>query len=492
MRTGNQPVRYEVSNESAVGKLAVSVTASQTTLPLQDATNFPNEAGLVYVDNELIEFSGKSGNTLIGCTRSAPLNNFAAGANRSYTGGAASTHEYNTGVILVSNTISPIISHWGSAFITDGQFDSDRGYLFNYVSTGLQVTTTVQTAFLLRLAPSVSNAIVGDLGDRELLNRAQLLLQAIEVTVDPATSGQVVINGVINPQNYPTDPSLISWGGLSSLSAGGQPSFSQIAPGGSVSWAGGASQTTSTGTTTAVLSATVGIYYTNNSGGGVNYIYTTTSDMTNYGIVVGATISSSDNRFQTGTTITQIYNYSPYSMVYLSKNTNLSVGQGTNVVFQYGGNTPAGQNYAFFTKTSWESLIASGLQIGQVVSDSNWPANTTVNSISAIQTFGATQFYRVNFNQNSVAQISAGSTVTFVFGQPPYALPGETVFSLVASQGNTTMLDLSGLKELTNTTLGGRGTFPNGPDVLAINIYRTGGSGALPASIVIRWGEAQA
>jgi hypothetical protein len=47
------------------------------------------------------------------------------------------------------------------------------------------------------------------------------------------------------------------------------------------------------------------------------------------------------------------------------------------------------------------------------------------------------------------------------------------------------------LKELTNTTLGGRGTFPNGPDVLAINIYKTAGADVL-TNIILRWGEAQA
>jgi hypothetical protein len=47
------------------------------------------------------------------------------------------------------------------------------------------------------------------------------------------------------------------------------------------------------------------------------------------------------------------------------------------------------------------------------------------------------------------------------------------------------------LKELTTTAIGGRGTFPNGPDVLAINVYKVSGT-AVPASIILRWGEAQA
>jgi len=44
---------------------------------------------------------------------------------------------------------------------------------------------------------------------------------------------------------------------------------------------------------------------------------------------------------------------------------------------------------------------------------------------------------------------------------------------------------------LTTTSIGGRGTFPNGPDVLAINIIKVSGT-AVPATVVLRWSEAQA
>ena len=176
MRTGNMPVRYEITNEGPNGKLAEDISETSTTIPLQDASFFPPEGGTVYIDAEMIRFTGIDGKNLTGLTRSSSMTNFAAGATRTYTGGPAAAHTRNTGVVLVSNTASPNISHWGSAFITDGGFDSDRGYLFSYKSTGTNVTTTRNTSFLLRLAPSVSNALVGDLGERELLNRAQLLL----------------------------------------------------------------------------------------------------------------------------------------------------------------------------------------------------------------------------------------------------------------------------------------------------------------------------
>jgi hypothetical protein len=81
--------------------------------------------------------------------------------------------------------------------------------------------------------------------------------------------------------------------------------------------------------------------------------------------------------------------------------------------------------------------------------------------------------------------------VTFQFGDPQYALPGEQVFSFLVQPGALNALSLAELKELTTTAIGGRGTFPNGPDVLAINIYKISGT-AVNGSVILRWGEAQA
>ena len=128
---------------------------------------------------------------------------------------------------------------------------------------------------------------------------------------------------------------------------------------------------------------------------------------------------------------------------------------------------------------------------GTEVSDAKFPAGTAVSKVEGPLAFGGTEYYKVTFSQTSIAQVTAGATVGFLFGQPPFAQPGETVFSFIANPGELANLDLSGLKELTNTTLGGRGTYPNGPDVLAINVYKTSGA-AVDANIILRWGEAQA
>jgi hypothetical protein len=506
MRTGNLPVRYEVLNEGARAQLLTSVSSSATTLQLTTTDDFP-EAGTVYVENELISFTGNNEvtNQLTGCTRAAPLTNFAAGATRTYTAGTADTHDAGKGVVLVSNTTSPIISHWGSAYLIDGLFDEDRGYIFSYTSTGNSISTTKNTVFLIRLAPSVSNAVTGDLGEKELLNRAQLLLKAISITSDPMTSGTagIVIEGVLNPQNYPINPADIGWQGLTGLSAGGQPSFAQIAPGGSVVWASGSIETTTTATTTALMTNTVVVPNNTgyNRGAGTSIFFVLKSSWEASGAFVAPSsfntplggVVINDAKFPAGTTITGVsgpFNFAgfDYYQINTSRPSTQAVNANQTVTLNLGGASPTVTNVLYFTQASW---VSSGAALNTEVSDSKFPANTRVSSVAGPLVFGSTTYFRATFTQNSTQSTTAGGTITFKFGQPPYALPGETVFSFVANPGETATLDLGELKELTTTAIGGRGAFPNGPDVLAINVFKVGGT-AVNANIILRWGEAQA
>lgn len=745
MRTGNLPVRYEVSNYGAVARLMTDISNTVNELMLEDTSAFPSY-GTVYVDNELISYTDKNDalNKLTGCVRSAQLELFLSGANRSFTAGVAANHTEGTGVILLSNTTTPLISHWGSAFITDGQFDEDRGYIFNYASTGISVNTVKTTAFLIRLAPSVSNAVIGDLGDRELLNRAQLLLKEISITSD-AGAGGIVVEGVLNPQNYPVNPSDILWSGLQGLAAGGQPSFAQVAPGGSVNWAGGALQTTSTAvalnTTTSNVSVPNNAAFNRTSG--TSFVYVTQTSWNTSGASAGFSIAASDTKFQSGTTVTTVvpsptptantrtlvtssmttffrqatstsaqgngitatlfltnigfnrypinsritvegiipqgyrgtflvtnsgnnfvqfnstqtgnqfqpatvstayvsgqtnlnitresweamtnpvtvtgfnvtsafplgttvasvsgiqgstgnqfytvtmsqgassdfplaatailtslggavttsntllfssaswtalpvdvpivgattndltkftngttitsvstlrtfgsagyitvgfsnpcigtiaggdtvtFNSIPYNTLFLSRTTAQAVNANATITLSLAQNTSA-TNFVYFTQASWETLVANnGAGSGTELSDSKYPAGTRVASVSTLRSFGGVGYYTVTFTQTSSSVVAGGNTITFRFGQPPFALPGEQVFSFIANPGERSTLELSELKELTNTTLGGRGTFPNGPDVLAINVYKVSGA-AVTANIICRWGEAQA
>ena len=496
MRSGNLPVRYEVTNEGATAKLAADMTDAQTTLTLDNAEFFPPEGGIVYIDNELISYGSVSGNQLLDLNREASLVNFNAGAQRTYTAGPAATHTARTGVVLVSNTITPLISHWGSSFITDGNFDEDRGYIFSYQES-LEIGTTKQTSFLIRLAPSVSNAIVGDLGDRELLNRAQLLLQGIEVTSDSdTTGGSIVVEGILNPQNYPENPENITWTELGSLAQGGQPSFAQTAAGSSVNWSTGTTTTTSTATIASNITTQLdsGIYRSRNDR---NFVYVNAGDYrntfgsNNLSFVQGRQITGAG--IPSGTVITggQINNNNNYGYFFISNNTTGNINANTNNAFTITFNTQTqNRNFAYFDPTSFN---ASGAGAGTIVQSSNnatIPDNTVINSVN-LRTWAGTNYYEVTFNNTYSGTLTSGNIVTFEFSEPPYAQPGETVFSFISATGERSALSLESMKELTNTTLGGRGVFPNGPDVLAINVYKTAGS-AVNGNVIVRWGEAQA
>jgi hypothetical protein len=224
-----------------------------------------------------------------------------------------------------------------------------------------------------------------------LINRAQLLLQGIEITAGGAGANQaLVIEGVINPQNYPSNPANVAWYNLQGSVAGGnsqgsgQPSFSQIAPGNQI-------QFDNTAT-----------------------ILTTLNAQANSGTIV------------------------------------LSVAS------------------------------TASMQIGDAVVTTGTSGNSLIQSIGG---------GNITLTQPLIQTLVNGFPITVYRNQ--WAVPGETIFSFISSPANKDSLDLSALKELTNTPLGGRGTYPNGPDTLFINVYVTQGQNIL-SNLVLRWGEAQA
>ena len=225
MRSGNTTVRYQTINESVIGELGADIDSSVQTIPVRDGYRFPSN-GTVLIENEIIPYTGKTGNSLTGCTRGGSFQMFVGGTNKTFSGGPAASHAYGNGhnsVTLISCTAAPTVNHWGSSYIMDGGFDSDRGYYFNYAKLGLSVDASgAKTAFFLRLAPSVSNSISGDLGDRDLVNRSQLLLQKLQIQSDKS----VQVYGILNPGNI--QAGTLTWNTVNQEALGSQPSFAQI------------------------------------------------------------------------------------------------------------------------------------------------------------------------------------------------------------------------------------------------------------------------
>lgn len=237
MRSGNLPVRYSIENDCPVSFLTLPMDATQNTICIKETKFFPN-SGIVYIDNEIITYNGKStmsgtGN-LTNAVRNYTMSQYQSGTTYSLTAGANVAHSSSNGVILIQTTCSPTLSHWGSALILDGGYDSERGYLFNYQRINMPVTTTAQTAFVIRLAPSVENSQIGGLGTKTLLNRSQLLLEQVGIAISGGSTspavGNIIIEGILNPKNF----SNATWTALNTESVGGQPSFAQVSQ--SVIW----------------------------------------------------------------------------------------------------------------------------------------------------------------------------------------------------------------------------------------------------------------
>jgi len=458
MRTGNQPVRYEVINEGAKDKLASAALSTDTTLTLTNSYYFP-QSGTVYLDGELINYTNNVNNQLLNCTRGANLTQFTAGSTRTFTAGAAAAHPASTGVVLVSNTITPIISHWGSAFLLDGQFTTDRGYIFNYAATTVPSTINNNTAFLMRLAPSVSNAQVGDLGDRELINRAQLILQNISVTSDTVSGGgALIVQGILNPSNYPTNPTNITWTGISSSAAGGQPSFVQIASGGSVTWSGNFSTSTATvyGAFTTTLTATSFAPITNSLTAIAFNAVTNNTVAASFAVATSTTynsaISTSRNDFLIPTsaynTIIATTPIIPGDII--SATTYITGGQTVVSV------TP---NYTTLASVSYTRIVMSA--VGNATSPAasvNNGNNVTITFTSSIAATYASALStsRSDFLITSSQYSSSTIAITDVLSVSTYITGGQTISSITpnyAQVGGTqyTRIVMSGAANSTST-----------------------------------------
>jgi hypothetical protein len=418
MRSGNLPARYEAINETATSSLAAAIDSSVTTITLRDATDYPAASVeypvFVMIDSEIIKYSGKTGNNLTGCTRGATFTQWIEGANRSFTSSAAASHADNTGVILISNTCTPLVNHWGSSVIMDGNFDGDEGYQFTYNRSNYGLPAVVgdkSVAFAMRLAPSVSNGIIGDLGVRELINRAQLTLAALNIQV---SAGRYLVEGILNPNNI--DAANTSWQGLNTLGGGYQPSFSQF--------------------------TTAPRYTAETTGGLTAAPYNTTGGFTRSGTKV---VFSGTRTFAN-----------------LTPTVVSSTGANAKITVQL---TSKGTTYS--TVTTQISVQTAG--DGYVVGDT---LKILGNALG-----GSTP-------ANDLALTVAAITVEIT--------GGERLFAIPVSSTNQGILELASVKQIGTSSIPGTGVYPNGPELLAVQITALSTSTTPVGEIQLSFTESQA
>lgn len=115
-------------------------------------------------------------------------------------------------VELAYPTFAPALSHWGTSVIMDGKFDDDKSLLFTYGQSGSIALPTGSTAalFSIRVSPSVDNGLPATFGARELINRMQLVLRTLDISLNYTGSVQPNILIRANLNGQPTG-SLTSW-----------------------------------------------------------------------------------------------------------------------------------------------------------------------------------------------------------------------------------------------------------------------------------------
>lgn len=218
MRSGNLPARYEEGTMCPTTFLRASMTSTDATMTVNSTDNFPTR-GVIRVISpgnfgviEYMRYTGKTSTTFTGLTRGV-----AGGAS----GGAGVGVSFTYVSPPVGSTFTPTpvqvelvgpngtsgfstgpsaqtLSHWGSAIIMDGRFDNDQNFVFSAGQNSpisIPVNINQKHCILaIRLAPSVDNGRVGLLGVRELVNRMQVQLRAM----DTITTGQFRIEVVLN------------------------------------------------------------------------------------------------------------------------------------------------------------------------------------------------------------------------------------------------------------------------------------------------------
>jgi hypothetical protein len=366
------------------------------------------------IDSEMIKYSGKAGNTLTGVTRAATFTQWTDGASRSFTSSAAAAHSDNTGVILVSNTCTPLVNHWGSAVIMDGQFDADEGYQFTFNRTNYGLPGTIgqkQTVFVMRLSPSVSNGIIGNLGERELINRAQLTLANMTVQV---SAGRYLVEGILNPSNI--DATTTTFSGLNNIGGGFQPSFSQF--------------------------STAPRYTSEATGGLTGAPFNSTGGMSRSGVKV---VTSTAKTFG---------NLTPINVS--------SSGANAVITVQL---TAAGSTYNITDTQITVQASGTGYAVGDTV-------KILGNALG-----GSTPL-------NDLALTIAAITTEIVGGERLFAIPISTT--------NAGVLDLSSVKQIGTSAVPGTGVYPDGPELLAIQVTALTTQSSPVGEVQLQFQESQA
>jgi hypothetical protein len=239
MRSGNLPGRYEVNTYYPLTVLTTGVLSGDTSITVEDASLFPSSGTLVLRASgangviEYVNYGSKTGNTFTSVSRG--IANLTGPGGLAGLGGTASGQAFPLTGVTTANPqgTAPVqvaywgpqaaitISHWGSSVIMDGRYDNDKSLVF---VAGMQSAISniaagaTQPLLTLRIAPSVDSGLTGFLGQREIINTMQLILNACDAfTTGTAMTFLITLrlNGVLTQGTGASQPTYVAAGGSS-------------------------------------------------------------------------------------------------------------------------------------------------------------------------------------------------------------------------------------------------------------------------------------
>jgi hypothetical protein len=189
MRSGNVPARYETNTTAARTFLTSTLAIGATTMSVNDTSLFP-PVGVLNVSApssaggaiEYIYYTGKTDTTFTGLQRNAAnTGGIALGTRTTWAFPFSATAP--TLVESFSPAQASTISHWGSSVIMDGRFDDDKSFVF---VAGMRTAITnigsgvTQPLISIRPSPCVDSGLSGILGQREIINRMQMVMRQVD------------------------------------------------------------------------------------------------------------------------------------------------------------------------------------------------------------------------------------------------------------------------------------------------------------------------
>jgi len=222
MRSGNMVARYETNSFAPTTQLTSTLTSGVTnSMAVSDTSAFPSSGILMLTQAgntggavEYIQYTGKTSTTFTSLTRNyqaATITGAGSAAGGTSTAttftvtGATSSFPAGTAPIKVElhgPSQASSVGHWGSAVIMDGRYDDDKSLVFVGGMNRSQLISNVGqdiTVPLLsiRISPSIDSGLTGLLGQREIINRMQMVLRSLS-TITTGTNCTFLISLKLN------------------------------------------------------------------------------------------------------------------------------------------------------------------------------------------------------------------------------------------------------------------------------------------------------